>query len=104
MRLFLALALCAMQVVTPVAAADEPYALSYASAGRPRSYPVPVSLCFTLVVLIGHYVLAFSGMLVGPWMGITSVLWLMMRNDAAIKPEVSWMYVVFACILFCAQV
>lgn len=27
----------------------------------------------------------------GPIMGITSVLWLIMRNDPAVKPELSWM-------------
>lgn len=31
--------------------------------------------------------------LLGPMMGATSILWVMMRNDPAVKPELSWMYV-----------
>jgi hypothetical protein len=31
--------------------------------------------------------------LLGPLMGVTSVLWVMMRNDPAVRPELSWMYV-----------
>lgn len=89
MRLLLGLAFYAL--VVPVAAVDEPYALSHASADHHRSHRIPIGLPFALIVLIGHYVVAFSGTLVGPLMGITSVLWLMMRNDAAINPKASWM-------------
>lgn len=47
--------------------------------------------------LVGTYVLVAAGLLtttatslLGPLMGISSVLWFIMRNDAAIKPSVSW--------------
>jgi hypothetical protein len=47
--------------------------------------------------LIGSYALIVTGLLttaannvLGPLMGISSVLWFIMRNDAAIRPGASW--------------
>ena len=47
--------------------------------------------------LVGTYILVVAGLLtttaqnlLGPLMGISSVLWFIMRNDTAIKPSVSW--------------
>ena len=45
----------------------------------------------TSMLLAGHRVVSASVTLVGPLMGISSVLWFVMRNDAAIKPKSSWM-------------
>ncbi|RII24639.1 hypothetical protein CUC08_Gglean011649 [Alternaria sp. MG1] len=82
-----------LMLVTPAAAFDEPHALSpaTAAAGYHHGSRLPIGLFFTLLVLIGQTVASFSSTLVGPMMGITSVLWLMMRNDSAISPKVSWM-------------
>jgi len=51
--------------------------------------------------LVGTYMLVVAGLLtttaqtlLGPLMGVSSVLWFIMRNDAAIKPSISWTYVV----------
>lgn len=52
---------------------------------------IPVSAAVAALLLAGHYVVAVSGALIGPLMGISSVLWLVMRNDAAIAPKSSWM-------------
>lgn len=47
--------------------------------------------------LVGTYALVVAGLLtttaaslLGPLMGVSSVLWFIMRNDAAIKPSASW--------------
>jgi hypothetical protein len=80
-----------LALVTPAAAIDEPYALSSASTGQHLPSRLPVGFFDALLFLVGQYAVAFSGTLVGPLMGITSVLWLMMRNDAAIDPRASWM-------------
>jgi hypothetical protein len=45
----------------------------------------------TALILTLYNLIAFSGTLIGPCMGISSVLWLVMRNDAAIEPKWSWM-------------
>lgn len=36
-------------------------------------------------------VATISRSLIGPLMGISSMLWLMMRNDSAIDPRMAWM-------------
>jgi hypothetical protein len=43
-----------------------------------------------LVFLITGYLMGAARSFLGPLMGITSVLWFMMRNDPAVKPEISW--------------
>jgi hypothetical protein len=89
--LWLAFAFVVSALVAPAAALDEPYTLSSASTGQHHSPRLPIGFLLTLLFLVGQYAIAFSDTLVGPLMGITSVLWLMMRNDAAIDPRVSWM-------------
>jgi hypothetical protein len=78
-------------LVTPAGALDEPCALAHAPSAQPHSTRLPIGFFVTFLLFIGQYAVAFSGTLVGPLMGITSVLWLMMRNDAAIDPSASWM-------------
>jgi hypothetical protein len=51
----------------------------------------PIVAFVTALVLTSYNLIAFSGTLIGPCMGISSVLWLVMRNDAAIDPKWSWM-------------
>ncbi|UPX18577.1 uncharacterized protein EKO05_0008871 [Ascochyta rabiei] len=45
----------------------------------------------TAILLATHYIATMTGSLIGPSMGITSVLWLVMRNDAAVEAKLSWM-------------
>ena len=77
-------------LTTPAAALDEPHALTTATAGHRHDSRLPIGFFITLLLFIGQAVAAFSTTLVGPAMGITSVLWLMMRNDNAISPKASW--------------
>jgi hypothetical protein len=84
----LTLALVFMALIMPADALDESHTLSPAVAGEQY---FPIGLFVTLLLLIGQSVAAFSRTLTGPMMGITSVLWLMMRNDSAISPKASWM-------------
>ena len=78
-------------LVMPANALDEPYALSTATASHHYGSRLPIGYFITVFLLIGQAVAAFSTTLVGPAMGITSVLWLIMRNDNAISPKASWM-------------
>lgn len=88
---WLLLALTVTVWITPAGAFDEPGTLSHSLVSHHHDNHTPIGPTFALFFLIGQYVVAFSGFLVGPLMGITSVLWLMMRNDAAISPKASWM-------------
>lgn len=89
--MWLILALYFVVFITPAAALDEPHALSTATAGHHHASRLPIGFFITLLLLIGQAVAAFSSTLVEPAMGITSVLWLMMRNDNAVSPKASWM-------------
>lgn len=60
-------------------------------SGRTRGHSLGFSQLLALLILLGQFGAAASGALVGPLMGTTSVLWLIMRNDAAIDPKLSWM-------------
>ena len=51
----------------------------------------PIIAFLTALILTFYNLVALSGTLIGPCMGISSVLWLVMRNDAAIEPKWSWM-------------
>lgn len=51
----------------------------------------PIVTSVMVIILAGHHLFAFSGMLISPCMGISSVLWLVMRKDAAIEPKWAWM-------------
>jgi flagellar biosynthesis protein FliR len=87
-HLILALALSLM--IMPTAALDEPHSLSHASAGGIEAYQALIGICTTITLLIGQRLAAFSSTLIGPSMGVTSLLWLIMRNDPAIDPKASW--------------
>jgi hypothetical protein len=65
--------------------------LAHTPGSHAYDHWAPVGFCLTILFLIGHHFIALSGSLVCPLMGITSILWLMMRNDAAISPKLSWM-------------
>ena len=61
------------------------------------SFPMPevIQLAIGAVtatfILSSGYLTGAARTLLGPLMGITSVLWFIMRNDAAISPTLSWM-------------
>lgn len=50
-----------------------------------------VGCLMALIVVIGGHLGGVVRILIGPLMGFTSVLWMTMRNDSAIRPEFSWM-------------
>ena len=81
-------------LVMPVSALDEPQAVSSTAAAAAASYyyhpRYPIGFFISLLVLIGQSFASFSSTLVGPAMGVTSVMWLMLRNDSAISPRESW--------------
>lgn len=78
-------------LVLPATAADSPPAGSPTTTGQAPAYLPCIEASLSLLFTIGQSVVAFFGRLVAPLMGITSILWLMMRNDAAINPQASWM-------------
>ncbi|CAI6333157.1 unnamed protein product [Periconia digitata] len=81
------LASLGLMLVTPVAAVNE--AVSF-PANNLATQP-PIGTFFHICFLIGGIAVTFSSNLVGPLMGVTSVLWLMMRNDSAVDPKSAWM-------------
>ncbi|KAH6868048.1 hypothetical protein BKA58DRAFT_440510 [Alternaria rosae] len=84
-----------LMLVMPASALDEPQALSPSAAAAAAGYyyhpRYPIGFFISLLFFIGQSFASFSSTLVGPAMGITSVLWLMLRNDSAISPRASWM-------------
>ncbi|KAF2121195.1 hypothetical protein BDV96DRAFT_205793 [Lophiotrema nucula] len=77
-------ALLFLSFALPVSAVDDDlYALAHAPIRQHRS-------TITAFVLLAYAVLLTRKAL-GPSMGISSILWVMMRNDPAISPKLSWM-------------
>lgn len=68
-------------LATPATAQDN----LFESNAQSRLYAIEAA-----ILVFVHRAIVFSGTTVGPLMGITSVLWLVMRNDAAIEPRSSW--------------
>jgi hypothetical protein len=86
------LALAFFVLISPVTAFDdELHARPQAPRFRHHGYWTPIAYCLNILLLIGHQSVNSATTLVAPSMGITSVLWLMMRNDVAISPKASWM-------------
>jgi hypothetical protein len=85
-------ALAFFVLFSPVTAFDnESHTPSNASRIHHHGYWTPIAYCLAILLLIGHQSINWSKPLLAPLMGITSVLWLMMRNDDAISPKASWM-------------
>lgn len=80
-------------LVAPAAAAENGLYASFRTNnnGHTHGHILGVNQWLGLVILLSQYGVAASGAVVGPLMGTTSVLWLIMRNDAAIDPKLSWM-------------
>ncbi|KAH7411721.1 hypothetical protein DE146DRAFT_771336 [Phaeosphaeria sp. MPI-PUGE-AT-0046c] len=93
MRLLAVLAFLTLVAPAAAAAADNDLYASFRTNanGHTRGHNLEVSQLLALLILLAQYGVAASGALVGPLMGITGVLWLIMRNDAAIDPKLSWM-------------
>lgn len=90
--IWLLVMLVVLALASPVAAADEDvYASFRIPTNHRHSCRHLIGPILVLLTFLGQYVLVFSGTLVGPLMGMTSMLWLIMRNDVAIDPKVSWM-------------
>jgi hypothetical protein len=78
-------------MVIPATALDEPRPPHQIAYGQYHAPEALVGLCTAAIVLFADRIIAYSSLLIGPSMGVTSVLWLMMRNDGAISPGSSWM-------------
>lgn len=80
-------------LAAPAAAAENDLYASFRTNGNghTRGHSLGINQLLALAVLLGHYGVVASGALVGPLMGTTGVLWLIMRNDVAVDPKLSWM-------------
>jgi hypothetical protein len=81
-------------LISPASAIEDEIALQGyhdTTATQPDAGPqFPLSLIGTYVLFVVGLVITATTNFSGPLMGISSVLWFMMRNDAAIKPSISW--------------
>ena len=100
----LTLLLVFTNLVVPVAAMDNQIALApypvqntygIFTANPPPGFPirVPFASIGTMAFFAIGYMVTMASQMLGPLMGVTSVLWFIMRNDAAVQPSFSWAYV-----------
>ncbi|KAF1967353.1 hypothetical protein BU23DRAFT_573244 [Bimuria novae-zelandiae CBS 107.79] len=76
-------------LIVPAAAMDSQ--LMFPNAVGSYSIPtVAMGSCTGMLFLFGGYLMGAAKSLVGPLMGITSVLYFIMRNDAAVQPRLAW--------------
>jgi len=91
-------------LIVPVAAMDNqialaPYPVQNAYSGftanPPPGFPIriPLASIGTMAFFTVGYMVTMASQMLGPLMGVTSVLWFIMRNDAAVQPSFSWAYV-----------
>ncbi|KAF2443746.1 hypothetical protein P171DRAFT_522244 [Karstenula rhodostoma CBS 690.94] len=84
---------CAV-LIAPAAAMDDQLVLG-------RAFPIPdvevhqvpmiaIGTLTSMLFLCGGYLMGAARSLVGPLMGVSSVLYFMMRNDAAVEPVLAW--------------
>jgi hypothetical protein len=62
-----------------------------ATSSRYNQGSLAIAVPFILFLLIGQNAIAFFSPLVGPFIGTTGVLWLMICNNTAINPRAPWM-------------
>jgi len=97
----LAIFIVVTSLVVPVAAMDNqmalgPYPVQNAygafAANPPPRFPlrVPLTSLGATTFLAAGSLLAMASQMLGSLMGVTSVLWFIMRNDAAVQPSFSW--------------
>jgi hypothetical protein len=62
------------------------------TANPPPRFPIriPLATMGTIAFVAVGYMVTMASQLLGPLMGVTSVLWFVMRNDAAVQPSFSW--------------
>ena len=86
-------------LVAPTAAMDQQLVLGSGPFAFPEAVgphqipPIAIGTCTGMLFLWGGYFMGAAKSVVGPMMGITSVLYFMMRNDEAVKPVLAWAYV-----------
>ncbi|KAL5386636.1 hypothetical protein DPSP01_004000 [Paraphaeosphaeria sporulosa] len=87
-------ALTCAALIAPVTAIDDRLVLGRTFAVPDMDvHPVPTIAIGTLtsmLFLCGGHLMGTARGLIGPLMGITSVLYFMMRNDAAVEPIIAW--------------
>ena len=97
----LAIFLFVTSLVVPVAAMDNqmalaPYPVQNAygafAVNPPPRFPirVPLATIGATTFVAAGYLLAMASQMLGSLMGVTSVLWFIMRNDAAVRPSFAW--------------
>lgn len=84
-------------LIAPAAAMDGQLVLGRAfSVPGVEVHQVPtiaIGTSTSMVFLCGGYLMGAARSFIGPMMGISSVLYFMMRNDAAVEPVFAWGYV-----------
>ncbi|KAF2471160.1 uncharacterized protein BDR25DRAFT_342509 [Lindgomyces ingoldianus] len=74
-------------LVVPVAAVDPSGPAGQISLPIPR---VAIGACIGIVLIAGGRASGAARSLLGPAMGVGSILFVMLRNDPAVKPEAAW--------------
>ncbi|KAF2471159.1 uncharacterized protein BDR25DRAFT_342508 [Lindgomyces ingoldianus] len=88
----------------PAAALDGSLAAVEQFSARHQIPPISIEYFGNMFCAIGLCMVLIARGLLGPLVGITSVLWVMMRNDPAIKPKLSWMMFGVWLVLFLSYV
>ena len=94
-----AVAFTLMALAAPAVAMDHHFVVRnapFTTPGTTNSHQVPtmaIWTCTGMLFLWGGHFLGAARSLIGPAMGITSVLYFMMRNDDAVQPSFAWGYV-----------
>ena len=91
-------------LVVPVAAMDNQIALApypvpstygIFTANPPPRFPirVPLDSIGMMAFIVVGYMMTVASQMLGPLMGVTSVMSFILRNDPAVQPSISWTYV-----------
>ncbi|KAF2826159.1 hypothetical protein CC86DRAFT_25642 [Ophiobolus disseminans] len=94
-RKWLGLTVVAILVAPTMAVDDQIVPLSAHTAGEVDAHNIIPNVAFGtasgVIFLITGYLSSTTRTSVGPLMGISGVLWFIMRNDEAVKPSFAWM-------------
>lgn len=85
-------ALTCASLIVPAKAMDHSLAMetSMAVFDPNQSPTVAIGTCTGILFILGGHFMGAAKNMVGPLMGISSVLYFMMRNDTAVKPSLAW--------------
>ena len=91
-------------LVIPVAAMDNQISLAtyplqnthdVFTANPPPRLPIriPLTTIVTMAIFVVGYMMTMARQMLGPLMGVASIMSFILRNDAAVRPSISWAYV-----------